>query len=182
MPRNPRRVQLTPGYVLHHQPYRDTSRILEVLTREHGRTSLFARGVRGPKAKLAAVLQPFRLLLLSWAGRGDAPQLIGAESAGGEVGLPSRALMAGFYLNELILKLTTRHDPLPVLFDAYHAAVAGLRSAAPAEQTLRFSKRRSVCSRRRAMGWSSPSSSKADARSSPAAGTTSARRRACFSP
>jgi len=142
MPRNPRRVQLTPGYVLHHQPYRDTSRILEVLTREHGRTSLFARGVRGPKAKLAAVLQPFRLLLLSWAGRGDAPQLIGAESAGGEVGLPSRALMAGFYLNELILKLTTRHDPLPVLFDAYHAAVAGLRSAAPAEQTLRLFEKR----------------------------------------
>jgi DNA repair protein RecO (recombination protein O) len=138
MSRNPRRVQLTPGYVLHHRPYRDTSRILEVITREYGRLSLFARGVRGPKAKLAALLQPFRLLLLSWSGRGEAPQLTGAESGGGESGLPSRSLMPAFYLNELLLKLTTRHDPLPTLFDAYHEALSGLRSAAPLDRTLRL--------------------------------------------
>src|SRR6476660_4649245 len=103
-----RRIQLTPGYILHHRPYRDTSRILEVLTREHGRLSLFARGVRGPKAKLASVLQPFQLLLVSWSGRGDAAQLTGAESAGQSAShsapLPSGRLMAAFYLNELLLK------------------------------------------------------------------------------
>lgn len=142
MPRNPHRVQLTQGYVLHHRPYRDTSRILEVITREYGRLSLFARGVRGPKAKLAALVQPFRLLLLSWSGRGEAAQLIGAESGGGESGLPSRGLMAGFYLNELLLKLTTRHDPLPALFDAYHEAVAGLRSDTPLDRTLRLFEKR----------------------------------------
>jgi DNA repair protein RecO (recombination protein O) len=138
MSRNPRRIQLTPAYVLHHRPYRDTSRILEVITREHGKLSLFARGVRGPKAKLAALLQPFRLLLLSWSGRGEAPQLTEAESGGGDAGLPSRSLMPGFYLNELLLKLTTRHDPLPALFDAYHHAVGGLRAAAPPERVLRL--------------------------------------------
>jgi DNA repair protein RecO (recombination protein O) len=69
MTRDLRRVQLAPAYILHHRPYRDTSRILEVLTREHGRLSLFARGVRGPKAKLASVLQPFQLLLVSWSRR-----------------------------------------------------------------------------------------------------------------
>jgi DNA repair protein RecO (recombination protein O) len=138
MSKSQRRVQLTPGYVLHHRPYRDTSRILDVITREHGRLSLFARGVRGPKAKLAAVLQPFRLLLLSWSGRGEAAQLIGAENGGGEVGLPSRSLMSGFYLNELLLKLTTRHDPLPALFDAYHDAVSALRVSAPVDRALRL--------------------------------------------
>jgi recombinational DNA repair protein (RecF pathway) len=56
MTRNVRRIQLAPAYILHHHPYRDTSRILEVITREHGRLSLFARGVRGPKAKLASIL------------------------------------------------------------------------------------------------------------------------------
>ena len=65
MTRTTRRIQLAPAYILHHRPYRDTSRIFEVLTREHGRLSLFARGVRGPKAKLASILQPFQLLLLS---------------------------------------------------------------------------------------------------------------------
>jgi DNA repair protein RecO (recombination protein O) len=142
MSRNSRRIQLTPAYVLHHHPYRDTSRILEVLTREHGRLSLFAKGVRGPKAKLAALVQPFRLLLVSWSGRGEAPQLTGAESAEREAGLPSRALLPGFYLNELVLKLTTRHDPLPALFDAYREAIAGLRADATPERALRLFEKR----------------------------------------
>jgi len=133
-----RRVQLAAGYILHHQPYRDTSRILEVLTRDAGRLSLFARGVRGPKAKLAAELQPFRLLLLSWSGKGEAPQLTGAEGAPDNVPLPSGCLMAGFYLNELLLKLTHRHDPVPPVFDAYHLALESLKAGAPLESTLRL--------------------------------------------
>ena len=64
MSRSTRRVALTPGYLLHHRPWRDTSRILEVLTREHGRLTLFARGVRGTRAKLAAELQPFQQQLI----------------------------------------------------------------------------------------------------------------------
>jgi len=127
MTRNVRRIQLAPAYILHHRPYRDTSRILEVITRDHGRLSVFARGVRGPKARLASVLQPFQLLLLSWSGRGEAAQLTGAESADHHPPLPAACLMASFYLNELLMKLTTRHDPLPVLFDDYHATVEGLR-------------------------------------------------------
>jgi DNA repair protein RecO (recombination protein O) len=142
MARNSRRIQLTSAYVLHHHPYRDTSRILEVFSREHGRLTLFAKGVRGPKAKLAALVQPFRLLLVSWSGRGEAPQLTGAESGESEAGLPSRALLPGFYLNELVLKLTTRHDPLPPLFDAYREAIAGLRLDATPERALRIFEKR----------------------------------------
>lgn len=142
MSRSARRIQLTPGYVLHHRPYRDTSRILEVFTREHGRLSLFARGVRGPKSRLGPLLQPFRLLLLSWAGRGEAPQLTGAEGAGNPAPLPSAALMAGFYLNELLLKLTTRHDPSPAAFAAYHDTIESLKQGAPLERTLRLFEKR----------------------------------------
>ena len=99
MTRNVRRITLAPAYILHHRPYRDTSRILDVITRDHGRLTLFARGVRGPKAKLASVLQPFQLLLLSWSGRGEAAQLTGAEMRG----LPSavaRSLSHGLVLSE----------------------------------------------------------------------------------
>ena len=142
MTRDPRRIQLTPGYILHHRPYRDTSRILEVISRDHGRLSLFARGVRGPKAKLASILQPFQILLLSWTGRGEAAQLTGAESAQASPPLPPPCLMAAFYLNELLLKLTTRHDPLPVLFDTYHETLERLRHGASLEHELRVFEKR----------------------------------------
>jgi DNA repair protein RecO (recombination protein O) len=132
-----RRIELTLGYLLHHRPWRDTSRILEVFTREHGRLTVFARGVRGPAAKLAPLLQPFQPLLLSWAGRGEAPTLTGAERAAAAAALPAPCLLSGFYLNELLLKLTTRHDPQPQLFDHYHEALVGLHQAAALETSLR---------------------------------------------
>jgi DNA repair protein RecO (recombination protein O) len=142
MSRSTRRVELTVGYVLHHRPWRDTSRILEVLAREHGRLTLFARGVRGPAAKLAPLLQPFQPLLLSWSGRGEAAQLTHAERAQACVALPPQCLLAAFYLNELLLRLTTRHDPLPQLFDRYHGALEALRTGAPLEPTLRIFEKR----------------------------------------
>jgi DNA repair protein RecO (recombination protein O) len=114
MTRNPRRIQLTPGYILHH----------------------------GPKAKLASILQPFQMLLLSWTGRGEAAQLTGAESAEASPPLPPACLMAAFYLNELLMKLTTRHDPLPLLFDTYHEALEGLRRGARLEAQLRVFEKR----------------------------------------
>jgi DNA repair protein RecO (recombination protein O) len=137
-----RRVNLAPAYILHHRPYRDTSRILEVLTREHGRLSIFARGVRGPKAKLASALQPFQLLLVSWTGRGEAVQLTGAEISGLEPSVAADRLMPAFYLNELLLKLTTRHDPLPALFDEYHSMLGVLRQSGGFEPRLRIFEKR----------------------------------------
>jgi len=141
-----RRVALVPGYVLHHQPWRDTSRILEVLTREHGRITLFARGVRGPKSKLAGVLQPFVPLLLSWTGRGEAGQLTAAEPDPSDpallVPLPAACILSGFYLAELVMNLTARHDPQPELFDHYHRAVSALKQGARLERELRLFEKR----------------------------------------
>jgi DNA repair protein RecO (recombination protein O) len=142
MSRNVRRITLTPAYILHHRPYRDTSRILEVISREHGRLSVFARGVRGPKARLASILQPFQLLLLSWSGRGEAAQLTGAESGDHGPPVPAVSLMASFYLNELLMKLTTRHDPLASVFDDYHATLESLRQGPPLEPALRVFEKR----------------------------------------
>jgi DNA repair protein RecO (recombination protein O) len=142
MSRSLRRIELTPGYVLHHRPWRDTSRILEVLTREHGRLSLFARGVRGPTARLAPVLQPFQRLLLSWSGRGEAPNLTGAERAVHTPPLPAGTLLAAFYLNELLLKLTTRYDAQPELFDHYDLTLERLRAGAQLEPCLRIFEKR----------------------------------------
>ena len=83
MGKSGRRIELSPLYVLHHRPWRDTSRMLDVFSREHGRLTLFARGVRGPRSTVASLLQPFRLLLVSWTGSGDAGQLTQVEAASG---------------------------------------------------------------------------------------------------
>ncbi len=142
MTAHPRRVLLAPGYILHHRPYRDTSRILEVLLSEHGRLTLFARGVRGPKPRFGGILQPFELLLLSFQVGREAGQLTGAESAERAAPLPAQSLMAGFYLNELLLKLTMRHDPVPEIFEDYRRALAGLRAAGGMEAVLRVFEKR----------------------------------------
>ncbi|MGH8323508.1 MAG: DNA repair protein RecO, partial [Steroidobacteraceae bacterium] len=69
-------------------------------------------------------------------------QLTGAESAQAAPPLPAPCLMAAFYLNELLLKLTTRHDPLPALFDTYHGTLESLRHGAPLEPQLRVFEKR----------------------------------------
>lgn len=143
MSRESRRVELASAYILHHRPFRDTSRILDVISRDHGRITLFARGVRGARSTSASLLQPFVPLLLSWSGRGEAAQLTRVESAVAlsATRLPSRVLMGCFYLNELLLKLTTRHDPNARIYDVYDATLTALRTGAPLEPSLRLFER-----------------------------------------
>ncbi len=140
------RIQLEPAYVLHSREYRETSRILDVFSARHGRLTLFARGARGPKSKLASLLMPFRPLLVSWSGRGDAAQLTGAEPDGESAPLPPRQVLSGFYLNELIINLTTRHDPQPRLFDDYALALRRLATDSAAELPLRLFEKRLLTS------------------------------------
>ena len=121
-----RRVHQEPAWLLHHRPFRDTSRILEFLTREHGRLSLVARGSRSAKSRLRGLLRPFMPLAVSWFGRGEMGTLTGAEVAGAPVSLTGDALLSGYYINELIIKLMHRHDPQPEIFDAYAVTVRGL--------------------------------------------------------
>ncbi len=136
-----KRESLHAAFVLHHRPWRDTSRILEVFTRDHGRLTLFARGVRGTRAPLASILLPFQPLLVAWSGRGDAGQLTRAEAVAAPM-LPPAAVMPAYYLNELVLRLTARHDPLPALFDAYAESMEALRCGAEPARPLRLFEKR----------------------------------------
>ncbi|MGZ5040902.1 MAG: DNA repair protein RecO [Usitatibacter sp.] len=116
------------GYVLHSYPYRETSLILQVWTEKHGRLGLVAKGARRPKSASRAVLVPFQPLSMSWFGRGELRTLKAAEPASPATPLAGASLLSAFYLNELLLKLTTRDDPHEGLFAAYDDAIASLRS------------------------------------------------------
>ena len=133
---------LAPAYVLHQYAYRDTSRIVEVFTCDYGRLTLFARGANGPKSALRGVLRPFQRMLVSWSGKGEACQLVTAEIDGLATNLAADRLMSGFYLNELLLKLTERCDPHPEIFLSYAACVQALCDGEIEEPALRrFEKR-----------------------------------------
>jgi DNA repair protein RecO (recombination protein O) len=137
-----RRVWLAPAFVLHQYPYRDTSRIVEAFTGEYGRLTLFARGANGSKSSFKGVLRPFQRMLVSWSGKGEACQLVAAEIDGPATRLAAERLMSGFYLNELLLKLTERRDPHPEIFLSYAACVQALCDGEVEEAALRcFEKR-----------------------------------------
>lgn len=133
------------AFVLHRRPWEDNGSIVELFTASHGRLSVFARGVRGSQARLAGVLQPFVPLLVSWAGRGEAPRLTGAEpdlASMPDRPIPGERLMSAWYCSELVLTLTARHDPQPELFACYGEALQGLRSEASQEKVLRLFEKR----------------------------------------
>ena len=128
-----RRVQQHPAFILHHRPFRDTSQLLDVFTREHGKLALVARGSRGVKSRLRGILRPFQPLRLSWFIRSDLGTLTGAEIENRPLVLSGDGLLSGYYVNELLLNLLHRHDAQPDIFDAYARTVAALAgSEAPA--------------------------------------------------
>jgi DNA repair protein RecO (recombination protein O) len=124
-----RRVSLEPAFLLHHYPWRDTSRVLELMTRTHGRVAVVARASRGGQGALGGALQLFGEMLASWSGRGEMGYLSGAERVKPPATLNGDRLMSGFYANELLMKLLPRNDPHPSLFDAYAALLNRLFDA-----------------------------------------------------
>lgn len=132
------RVQLEPAWVLRAAPYRDTSLLLECLSRDRGRVGVVARGARGPKSRSRALLQAFRPLLLSWTESGDLCTLTAVEAAGAPLNLAGERVFSGWYLNELLLRLLQRHDAHAQVFEAYGDAIAALAvDAGPGEAGLR---------------------------------------------
>jgi len=124
------RVNNEPGFVLHTYPFKETSVVAEVFTRSHGRVALIARGARRPASALRGLMQPFTPLLLSWFGKAELKTLHAAEWQGGLMAPEGRALMCGFYLNELLLRLLARGDAHEALYDRYLATLEQLAGEA----------------------------------------------------
>jgi DNA repair protein RecO (recombination protein O) len=136
------RNDLQPAFILHRRAFRETSAIVEVFTRNHGRIGVVARGACRPRSALRAALMPFAPLLMSWSGRGELATLRSVELANVPSDLFGKALLSGMYVNELVMRLTHRHDPHPELFEAYEQAITELGTGACLEQTLRMFEKR----------------------------------------
>jgi DNA repair protein RecO (recombination protein O) len=137
-----RRAELEPGFVLHSYPYKETSLIVEVFSRRFGRVGLLARGARRPRSAMRGVLLAFHPLRLTWTATAELGTLMAVEWGGGQKMLSGIALMCGFYVNELLLRLLPRDDPHEALFDAYASALGRLAAGESQAGVLRAFERR----------------------------------------
>ncbi|HMW17019.1 MAG TPA: DNA repair protein RecO [Accumulibacter sp.] len=113
------KVDGQPAFVLHSYPYSETSLIIDLFSRDHGRVAALARGARRPRSLMRGLLQAFQPLEVGWTGRGEVHTLIRAEWQGGHAPLSGKALFCGYYLNELLISLLPRQDPHSRLFVLY---------------------------------------------------------------
>ena len=120
------KVDGQPAYVLHSSPFRETSLIVEVFSRDFGRMALLARGARRPRSAIRGLLMGFQPLELSWSGKGEVLTLMKAEWQGGQPLLGGDALFCGYYLNELLMHLLPREDAHERLFMRYAEMLARL--------------------------------------------------------
>lgn len=130
-------VYLQPGMILRHRPYRESSLLLDVFTRDFGIISLLAKGVRKEKSKTAGLLLPFSLLQFTYLDRAELKTLIQVEYFSSYT-LQQLALYCGFYVNELVQRFLHKHDPHPELFGRYQRCLLELSESAAIEQTLRY--------------------------------------------
>lgn len=132
------RSTLQPAFVLHARPFRDTSLLLDLLTLHHGRIHVLARSARGLRSRFRGMLQPFVPFLASWSGKGELMYLSQVEANGSPYYLSGVALLSGFYLNELLVRLLHREDAHPNIFTNYQNAVMDLAQGNHPEKILRL--------------------------------------------
>lgn len=138
-----RRETNRPAFVLHSYPWKETSLVVDLFTRSHGRIPAISKGARRPHSPMRGLLMAFQPILVTWSGKGDLRVLHSAEWRGGVPQLTGVALLCGFYVNELLVKVLAREDPHERLFDTYAAAIrdlAGATDATPAAILRRFEK------------------------------------------
>ena len=126
-----------PVYVLHTYPFKETSLVVELLTRDFGRVAAVAKGARRPRSAMRGMLQSFQPLVAAWSGKSELRTLHTLEWGEGLLLLQGEALICGFYLNELLLRLLPREDAHEALFDYYRQTLRNLSAGADRPASLR---------------------------------------------
>ena len=124
-------------YILHTYPIKETSLIAELFSEKHGRIPVVAKGARRPRSSLRGMLQSFQLLQATWSGRGEIKTLHNIEWCNKFLLVDGNALICGFYINELIIRLLPREDSYTKLFNFYHHTMMTLAGGENLEITLR---------------------------------------------
>ncbi|MGV6807717.1 MAG: DNA repair protein RecO [bacterium] len=120
------------AYILHSRPYRESSQLTDLFSREQGRVRVVHRGGRNKR------LLPFTPLQVAWSGKSELHTLRSAEAIGVSIALNGPNLYAGIYLNELLERLLHYQEPHQYLYECYEVALQQLSTPAePVDVTLR---------------------------------------------
>ncbi len=130
-------VYLQPAFILQQRKFRETSLIIDVLTRDFGRVPLLAKGVRKARSKTAGLLQPFIPLALSYFGKSELRTLTDVEVIQPFNQLQGVAIYCGFYINELVGHFLHQYDPHPDVFSHYRDCLSCLSDSSKIEAALR---------------------------------------------
>lgn len=130
------KVEKQRAFVLRTQSYKETSLLVDIFSREHGRQKLIVRGAKSGKSRKVAQLQPFAELVISWQGKSDLKNLTEIDTSPGILVNPAN-LVYGMYLNELLFYLLREADPHDYLYDRYRSALVNLQSENVVEPVLR---------------------------------------------
>ena len=131
-------VELTPCFILHSRSYLESSLILDIFSREYGRLHLIAKGAKREKSPFSGLLQPYQRLLMAWRGKSELMTLVDVEADIEQYVLPDAKIIAGFYVNELLVRLLHQHESHPELFDLYNKAILDLSVSESIDAVLRF--------------------------------------------
>ena len=131
------KVDLTPCFILHSRPYLESSLILDIISREHGRLHLIAKGAKRKKSAFSGLLQPYQRLLMSWRGKSELMTLTDVETDIEPYELKDVRVIAGFYVNELLVRLLHQHESHLDLFDLYNKTLLELSISENIDRVLR---------------------------------------------
>ncbi len=135
------KTELHSAFVLLARPYRETSLLIDFITKDEGRISVIARGARRKKSNWKAILQPFISLTIGYGGKSELSILYSVEQNQQTSRLTGRALMCGFYVNELLQRVLHRHDPCSEIFNAYNETLQKLNSSSDEIVLRKFEKK-----------------------------------------
>jgi DNA repair protein RecO (recombination protein O) len=131
------RVMLQPAYVLHKQPFQNTSLLIDFFCVDYGRVRAVAKGARREKSKYRALMQVFHPLLVSLSGRGDVKTVTGVESSVCAIHLKGERLFSGLYINELLTRVVLAHVEHSPLYKSYQDTLLQLQGDEDLNKVLR---------------------------------------------
>jgi DNA repair protein RecO (recombination protein O) len=145
-----------PVFVLHTYPFKETSLVVELFARDFGRVAAVAKGARRPRSAMRGMLQSFQPLLGAWSGKNELRNLHSLDWGEGLLLLQGQALMCGFYMNELLLRLLPREDAHEALFDYYAHTLRTLSGGPGRSQDTAITLRRFELRLLQEMGYAVP--------------------------
>ena len=123
------RNEVLHGYLIHHRKYREKSHIVHLFTQEYGRVDGILRQTPPPQ------YQPIRLQA---TGKSELKNFTKLEILNQPVFFHGDAFFAGFYLNEILLRLCPLEEMMPQTFEQYQLTLLQLQQLASHKQASLF--------------------------------------------